>query len=181
MTTVDAEFVEHLPAIRAQEEVAIQPWTPAFVVPVDEMVHRVAAKHEFFQRVMREGDHYGVIPGTSRKDEHGNDERFVLPTYAKDILAYARHPLETLGNKTHPLVSLMNDIFVKNKDYYGVEVRSRDASLPVQAGHLGIPEVVALQPPRLGEHRPHLLARVDSQPPAREVDLLVGQVDLLGG
>ena len=70
---------------------------------------------------------------TGHKDEHGNEERFVLPTYAKDILAYARHPLETLGNKTHPLVSLMNDIFIKNKDYYGVEIRGRDSSLPSQA------------------------------------------------
>jgi hypothetical protein len=83
---------------------------------------------------------------TGRKDEHGNDERFVLPTYAKDVLAYARNPLETLGHKTHPLVSLMADIFLKNKDYYGVEIRSRDASIPKQAGQAAAYVVKAFEP-----------------------------------
>lgn len=70
---------------------------------------------------------------TGKKDAQGNAERFVLPTYMKDIVAYARHPGETVLNKTHPLISMLNDIFVKNKDYYGVEVHSRDANLPTQA------------------------------------------------
>jgi hypothetical protein len=71
---------------------------------------------------------------TGKKDEQGREERFLLPTYMKDIVAYARHPGETLLNKTHPLISMLNDVFVKNKDYYGVEVRNPDSSLPAQAG-----------------------------------------------
>ncbi|MGH7714380.1 MAG: hypothetical protein ACREML_00125 [Vulcanimicrobiaceae bacterium] len=52
-------------ATRASSAVA-EAWTPSFVIPVDQMVHRVEAKHEFFTRVMREGDHYGKIPGTDK-------------------------------------------------------------------------------------------------------------------
>ena len=69
---------------------------------------------------------------TGKKDEQGREERFLIPSYMKDILAYARHPVETLLNKSHPLLSMINDIFVKNKDYYGVEIRSRDDSIPEQ-------------------------------------------------
>ena len=70
---------------------------------------------------------------TGHKDEQGREERFLIPSYVKDLLAYARHPGQTLANKTHPLISLLSDI-ARNKDYYGVEVRSRDASLAKQAG-----------------------------------------------
>jgi hypothetical protein len=42
-------------------------WSPNFAVSVDAMGERVKAKHDFFTRVMREGDHYGKIPGTGDK------------------------------------------------------------------------------------------------------------------
>lgn len=62
---------------------------------------------------------------TGGKDEHGNPERFILPTYMKDLLAYAKEPLTTLVNKAHPTLSLFGDLW-RNKDYYGVEVRHED-------------------------------------------------------
>lgn len=65
---------------------------------------------------------------TGKKDENGSDERFLLPSYMKDILAYATHPGQTLLNKTHPLLSMLNEVLVKNKDYYGEEIRNPDSN-----------------------------------------------------
>jgi hypothetical protein len=59
---------------------------------------------------------------TGGKDEKGNPERFMLPTYAKDIYAYAQKPGTTLMHKTHPLLSMIGDL-ANNKDYYGTEIR----------------------------------------------------------
>ncbi|MBK5276281.1 MAG: hypothetical protein JJE30_14700 [Desulfuromonadales bacterium] len=59
---------------------------------------------------------------TGKKDEKGNPERFMLPTYMKDVYAYAQKPGTTLMNKTHPLISLIGDL-ANNKDYYGTEIR----------------------------------------------------------
>ena len=59
---------------------------------------------------------------TGGKDEKGNPERFMLPTYAKDLYAYAQKPGTTLLHKTHPMISLIGDL-VRNQDYYGTEIR----------------------------------------------------------
>jgi len=65
---------------------------------------------------------------TGGTDEHGNPERFVLPTYMKDMLAWSKEPGTTALNKTHPLISLAADM-VRNKDYYGIEVSNKDDEL----------------------------------------------------
>jgi hypothetical protein len=59
---------------------------------------------------------------TGGKDEKGNPERFMLPTYMKDVYAYAQQPGTTLMHKAHPLLSLIGDL-AHNKDYYGTEIR----------------------------------------------------------
>jgi len=59
---------------------------------------------------------------TGGKDEKGNPERFMLPTYAKDLYAYAQKPGTTLLHKTHPMISLIGDL-ARNQDYYGTEIR----------------------------------------------------------
>ncbi len=82
---------------------------------------------------------------TGRKDQQGNDERFLLPSYMKDILAYARHPGQTLLNKTHPLVSIVSDV-AKNKNYYGVEIRDPQAGLATQAGQAGAYVIKSFEP-----------------------------------
>lgn len=66
---VDAEFVDEKPtrALAVKESTAVAQWTPSFAVSIDEAVARVAAKHDFFKRVMRKDDHYGIIPGTGTK------------------------------------------------------------------------------------------------------------------
>ena len=82
---------------------------------------------------------------TGKMDEHGNPERFLLPTYAKDIYAYMNKPGQTLLNKTHPLLSLMADV-AKNKDYYGVQVREKEEGVPTQAAQIGIYAAKAFVP-----------------------------------
>jgi hypothetical protein len=69
---------------------------------------------------------------TGKTDERGNPERFMLPTYAKDIYAFINKPGQTLLNKTHPIISLMSDI-AKNSDYYGVQIRDKESNIAMQA------------------------------------------------
>lgn len=70
---------------------------------------------------------------SGQRDEQGREERFLVPSYMKDILAYARHPGETLFNKAHPLISMISDV-LKNKDYYGVEIANPDDNVARQVG-----------------------------------------------
>jgi hypothetical protein len=63
---------------------------------------------------------------TGGKDEYGRDERFVLPTYAKDIMAYENSAGKTLLAKTHPLINMIGQA-IENKDYYGTEIYPKDA------------------------------------------------------
>lgn len=59
---------------------------------------------------------------TGKMDEHGNPERMMLPTYLKDIYAYAGRPGTTLLHKAHPMLSLIGDL-VRNRDFYNTEIR----------------------------------------------------------
>lgn len=68
---------------------------------------------------------------TGNLDEHGRTERFMLPTYMKDVYAYSKAPGTTLVNKAHPLLSLVGDIG-RNRDFYGTEIRSEDDNLLTQ-------------------------------------------------
>lgn len=73
---------------------------------------------------------------TGGEDEHGHPERFVLPTYMKDLLAYSKEPLTTIGNKAHPMLSLIHDLW-RNQDYYGVKIRNEDDSALKNAADSG--------------------------------------------
>jgi hypothetical protein len=66
---IEAEIVDEprTAALATRTETNVAVWTPTFAVAIDEAVARVDAKHQFFKRVMRQGDHYGVIPGTGTK------------------------------------------------------------------------------------------------------------------
>lgn len=80
------------------------------------------------------------FPKTGNTDENGNDERLNLPTYMKDVYAYGKHPLKTLGHKAHPLIGMISEM-LSNKDYYGTEIRHPDDPLVDQltdvAKHVG--------------------------------------------
>ena len=73
---------------------------------------------------------------TGKKDEKGNPERFMLPTYAKDLYSYAQKPGTTLLHKTHPLISLIGDL-AHNKDYYGTEIRHQGDNPIMQLAQAG--------------------------------------------
>jgi len=83
---------------------------------------------------------------TGRKDKDGNDERFLLPTYVKDILAYSKQPGVTVMNKTTPLASMFNEVVIKNRDYYGYEIRNPNAPASEQAGQVGKYVIKSFEP-----------------------------------
>ena len=60
--TIEGEVL----AIR-EDSSSLATWTPRFAVAVDEAIERKAEKRRFFESVMDEGLHYGVIPGTGTK------------------------------------------------------------------------------------------------------------------
>lgn len=62
---------------------------------------------------------------TSGYDEYGKAERFILPTYAKDLFAWYQDWGHTLIAKTHPIWGLVGDIW-RNRDYYGVKIYNED-------------------------------------------------------
>ncbi|MHB8406209.1 MAG: hypothetical protein ACYDCJ_12380 [Gammaproteobacteria bacterium] len=66
-SNVDAQIQESGTAIALRAQATAAQWTPSFAVAVEEMVDRVNAKHDFFNRVMRKDEHYGAIPGGSAK------------------------------------------------------------------------------------------------------------------
>ena len=66
------------------------------------------------------------------KDQQGNPERFMLPSYVKDLIAYTKAPVKTLIDKMHPLLSVFGSLYT-NKDYWGVEISDPDVNLLHQA------------------------------------------------
>lgn len=57
-------------------------------------------------------------PQTGTTDELGNPNREQLPSYTKDVLAYARHPFTTISHKLHPELQLGADL-MSNEDFFG--------------------------------------------------------------
>lgn len=58
---------------------------------------------------------------TGREDERGRPERFVLPSYNKDIYAYGTNPTHTILAKLHPMLSIAADVLM-NRDYYNTQI-----------------------------------------------------------
>lgn len=67
-------------------------------------------------------DYYAPRTGKIKPD--GTPERIILPTYAKDVVAFFEHPLTTVGHKLHPLISAVIDM-LNNKDFYGYEITDK--------------------------------------------------------
>lgn len=62
------------------------------------------------------------FPRTGELDDEGNPARWSIPSYIKDIVGYAAHPGGTIASKIHPMLQLLNEILVTNKDHYGIKV-----------------------------------------------------------
>jgi hypothetical protein len=63
---IEGELVETT-ALAHRNGGAISEWTPRFAITVDQAVEVVEQKRDFMKRVMRENEHFGVIPGTTTK------------------------------------------------------------------------------------------------------------------
>ena len=74
-------------------------------------------------------------PRTGRTLPNGEPERISIPTYMKDVYAFAKHPLVTASHKVHPLIAAVADM-LRNEDFYGTEIRHPDDPLVKQAGQL---------------------------------------------
>ncbi len=73
---------------------------------------------------------------TGKLDEKGHPERFMLPTYAKDVYAYYKNAGLTLMHKTHPMLGVAGDI-ARNKNYQGTEIYHPGDSTQQQAIDIG--------------------------------------------
>ncbi len=74
---------------------------------------------------------------TGGYDEYGRPERFILPSYVKDLFAYWQDVGHTVLAKTHPLIGVVGDI-IRNKDYYNVEIRNPDDPIHQRAVDVAI-------------------------------------------
>ena len=83
---IEGEVIEHkAPAVRQSSEVVT--WVPSFAIAVDEAVQRVEAKRDFYNRVMRPGEHYGPIPGTKAREGEEKPKDVLFKAGAELLLA----------------------------------------------------------------------------------------------
>jgi hypothetical protein len=77
------------------------------------------------------------FPQTGKQTPDGQPERLSLPGYMKDVMDYAKAPLQTMSNKTNPLIETLLELH-KNQDYYGgiIYDPQRDAAGPAYGDYL---------------------------------------------
>lgn len=68
------------------------------------------------------------FPRTGTTDPDGNPNRVQLPSYMRDVNAYAHHPWQTITHKVHPLLQVVADM-LNNEDFYGNEIRNPHAPI----------------------------------------------------
>jgi len=64
----------------------------------------------------------------------GKGGRLSLPTYAKDVLEWVHAPFQTAVNKTHPLLSTLNQLRT-NRDFYGGIIKAPDENAATAYGN----------------------------------------------
>jgi hypothetical protein len=74
---------------------------------------------------------------TGEKDELGREQRFMLPTYMKDVHAWYTQTEKTATNKLNPFIGLLNELRT-NKDYYGTEIIPPDEPIYVRTVDGGV-------------------------------------------
>ncbi len=101
------------------------------------------------------------FPKTGRTRPDGSADRVSLPTYMKDVAAYAKDakgfvkygsdPLQTLENKTHPLLSTVSQM-LHNQDFFGAAIRNYQQQAasagekPSIGGWMSSPSMVGITP-----------------------------------
>ena len=77
------------------------------------------------------------FPPTGNQDPNGQPQRRVIPGYIKDVIEYSRAPVQTVLNKTSPLIEELAELR-NNRDYYGGTIYdpARDSPLPAYGDYL---------------------------------------------
>jgi hypothetical protein len=75
-------------------------------------------------------------PKNGRTEPNGMVSRTTMPTYMKDVQAYASHPLMTAWHKQSPLLELTRDLMT-NESYFGDMIRNPDDSAGQQLAQVG--------------------------------------------
>ncbi len=78
-------------------------------------------------------------------DDKGRPNRWLMPSYAKEIYSWFTKPQETAFAKLHPLLGLMSDIW-RNRTFYGDMIRTEDASYGRQVLESGEYTLKAFEP-----------------------------------
>jgi len=88
-------------------------------------------------------DYFYPKNGLTTKD--GQEDRVSLPTYMKDVFAYSKDPLGTIGHKASPLLSMAVDL-ASNRDYYGDMVRNPADPISKQLQQVGAYALTQFKP-----------------------------------
>lgn len=70
------------------------------------------------------------FPGNGTFDKNGNMNRDNFPSYVKDVLGLANHPLKTVLNKAAPGLNMAAEL-IQNKDFYSTQIWKPGAGMPV--------------------------------------------------
>jgi hypothetical protein len=109
-------------------------------------------------------------PRTGALGPDGNPERVQLPSYMKDVWAYAHHPVNTIESKLHPTIEQLSEM-LHNKDFYGTMIVDPDAPLDEKVKEYGKFLARSIQPFAL---RNALVARERGQSLATQAQSFVG-------
>jgi len=63
------------------------------------------------------------FPKTGGTNPDGTAERVSIPSYMKDLYAWAKRPLVTATHKIHPILSAVAEM-LRNEDFYGTQIRN---------------------------------------------------------
>jgi diguanylate cyclase (GGDEF)-like protein len=96
----------------------------AYAIALPAMIGLYGAMYQY----LRTGEGPGELkdyfyPQTGELDADGNSERVELPSYMKDLAAYAGSPWQTVTHKIAPLPNLIYEM-LQNQDFYGDEIRN---------------------------------------------------------
>lgn len=75
-------------------------------------------------------------PRTGRTLANGQPERKQYPTYLRDAVGMATHPIRTVSHKVHPIVAAITELS-ENMNYSGVQIRDPNAGLLSQGAQVG--------------------------------------------
>ena len=71
------------------------------------------------------------FPRTGKTTKYGTPDRLSLPSYMKDVYEYGHDATQTLINKAHPIIPLMQQM-ATNRDYFGYPITDRHHEDPQQ-------------------------------------------------